>query len=88
MEGNELVRMQVLLGREEREALEDEARRRGVSMSEVVRQAVRMLREESAPYDSHSIEDDPLWGLIGSVRFGDPKIVETIDDELYGPSRP
>jgi hypothetical protein len=82
---NELVRLQLLLRREEREVLEDEARRLGISMSEVVRRALRGLAEEQAEYDANR-EDDPFFKIIGIAEgYGDRLASVSIDDELYGP---
>ncbi len=58
-----LVRVQVLIDEEENEALTIEARRLGVSRSEVVR---RHLRPLSAPAEVP--EDDPFFKLIGMLE--------------------
>jgi hypothetical protein len=73
------VRVQVLLGSEENEALCAEARRLGVSKSEVVRRALRELCEiETNP-------DDPLFSIIGMVKGPGPGDVSVRhDDYLYG----
>ena len=66
-----LVRMQILLDEDERRAVEDEARRLGVSMSEVIRRQVRPLAraEEQADYDGEwPPKDDPFFALIGKFE--------------------
>lgn len=73
-----LVRMQILLEEDERRAVEDEARRLGVSMSEVIRRRLRPLAvgEECNAYDEGEWppKDDPFFALIGFVED------ETADD--------
>jgi Ribbon-helix-helix protein, copG family len=59
-------------------ALEQEARREGVSKAELVR---RYVRERVKPVPP--LEDDPLWELFASASDADP--VDDIDDFLYGP---
>ena len=74
------VRVQVLLGSQEHEALCAEARRLGVSKSEVVRRALRELCEvETNP-------DDPLFSIIGIAEAETATDVSTRYKEyLYGP---
>jgi len=48
--------------------------------------AVRMLREEAAPYDAAHRAQDPFFGILGiGAALDDRFASETIDDELYGP---
>lgn len=66
-----LVRMQILLEEGERRAVEDEARRLGISMSEVIRRHLRplALAEEREAYDDEwPPKDDPFFALIGKFE--------------------
>jgi metal-responsive CopG/Arc/MetJ family transcriptional regulator len=58
-----LVRVQVLIDDEENEALSCEARRLGVSRSEVVRRALRPL----AAREAEERETDPFFATIGML---------------------
>jgi hypothetical protein len=74
----ELVRVQLLLGKDDNEALVEEARRRGVSKSECVRQ---LIRDSVLPVDRLS---DPFFQMIGSVTLGGPTDVSKNHDQyLY-----
>lgn len=57
----ELVRVQLLLGKGDNTSLVEEARRRGVSKSECVRQ---LIRDSVLPVDRMS---DPFFSMIGIV---------------------
>jgi Arc/MetJ-type ribon-helix-helix transcriptional regulator len=61
----------VRLDPETKRALEQLARRRSVSRSEVLRQAIQLLaaRDQQSPYDR-------VVDLIGSVRGGPPDLSE------------
>jgi hypothetical protein len=83
-----LVRMQILLEEDERRAVEEEARRLGISMSEVIRRQVRplALAEEPAGYDGEwPPKGDPFFALIGFVEGeGANDISIHHDTYLYG----
>lgn len=88
------IRTQIYLEREQHEALKREAKRRGVSMAQVVREAVSAYLVESPGAQGMSDEEylaDPIWDLpIGSEEFegfGRSDAAENHDEILYGPLR-
>lgn len=75
-------RLQIMIEEDLDEALGREAAREGVSKAALIRRYVRNeLR--SLP----SIEEDPLWELVGMIQ-GTPDDSASIDDVVYGPKRP
>jgi Arc/MetJ-type ribon-helix-helix transcriptional regulator len=83
----ELERVQVRLPREEREALRHEAERLGLSMSEVVRRALRLaLREEhqDEPAVDEIPEDHPFLRMVGTYASGLDDLGFNHDHYLYG----
>ncbi|MBI2767437.1 MAG: CopG family transcriptional regulator [Chloroflexi bacterium] len=96
----EMERVQVLLPHEEREALKHEAARLGLSMSEVVRRALRVVLPagrgggdasrtmvESAYLDDDFEVDpdtDPFLSLIGFIASEEGDLAINHDHYLYG----
>ncbi|MCC6221885.1 MAG: ribbon-helix-helix protein, CopG family [Thermoleophilia bacterium] len=72
-----LRRVQLVLDRELDDALAREARRAGISKSELAR---RILRERLEPVPP--LEDDPLWELVGIVA-GASNDSARVDDVVY-----
>ena len=58
-----MKRLQIMIDEDLDEALERQARRERVSKAALVR---RYVREHLRPLPS--IEEDPLWGLVGMVQ--------------------
>ncbi len=75
-----LKRVQLMLDAELDTAVEREARRLGVSRSELVR---RLLREQLVP-DLPALEDDPIWDFVGMTE-GAADDSQQIDKVVYGP---
>ena len=76
------VRVQILLSQDEDDAIEAEARRLGISKSEVVRRCVRPLVKVPEPWVS------PYEDLIGIIKDGGPtEMGRNHDDYLY-PAQP
>mgnify|MGYP005864063869 CR=1 FL=1 len=78
-----MVRTQIQLTEEQARALKEVAAERGVSMAELIRQAVDRILEESA--------EDEKWrramALIGRYRGGPSDVSTNHDkylDEIYG----
>ncbi|OQA46605.1 MAG: hypothetical protein BWY52_00668 [Chloroflexi bacterium ADurb.Bin325] len=75
--------IQVYLEPEQLRALRALAKRRGVSMGELVRQGVNEILSEVP------LEEDPLWNIVGTFDSGlgnlaekhDEYIVEAVQDE-------
>ncbi len=59
------------------------ARRRGISLGELVRQS--LLREAASAYRADA---DPFWTTTEVFHSGRTDLSERHDDELYGPVRP
>ncbi len=76
----ELERVQVRLRPEEREAVRCEARRLGISVSEVVRRAIQPLVSATGEVD----ESDPLWSIVGVADGLGLQIEDDIDEVVYG----
>ena len=74
-----LKRVQLMLDAELDTAVEREARRIGISRSELVR---RVLRESLLP-DLPPLEEDPIWGFVGMAE-GAPDDSQRIDEVVYG----
>jgi len=58
------------------------ARQRGISLGELVRQA--LVRETATAYDAGT---DGFWADGGTFHSGQRDLAERHDDELYGPIR-
>ena len=59
------------------------ARRRGISLGELVRQS--LLRETAIAYRADA---DPFWTTAEVFHSGRTDLAERHDDELYGPIQP
>lgn len=79
MYAQRMKRLQIMIEEELDEALERQARKEGTSKAALIR---RYVRKHLKPLPS--IEEDPLWALVGSVD-AEP-VADNIDDYLYGPS--
>ena len=71
-----MIRTQVSLTEEEYRAAKEEARRRGISLAELLRQSLRGL----LPVDASK----PWMRLAGIVESGDPASSRKIDEVVYG----
>lgn len=71
-------RTQISLSQEDYEAAKRIADRRGESLSQVIRDALR--RETEAAQTAY----DPLGVIIGIVDSADPNASENLDETLYG----
>ncbi len=76
----ELERVQVRLRPEEREAVRCEARRLGLSVSEVIRRAIEPLVRAAEEVD----ESDPLFAIIGIGGDSPSNAASDVDDVVYG----
>jgi hypothetical protein len=56
------------------------ARRRGISLGELVRQS--LVREAAVAYQTVA---DPFWATTEVFHSGSSDLAERHDDELYGP---
>jgi hypothetical protein len=56
------------------------ARRRGISLGEMIRQS--LVRETSLAY---RVDADPFWTTTEVFHSGQADLAERHDDELYGP---
>ena len=77
-----VIRTQISLDERQMEGLRDLARRRNVSMAELVREAVDALLEAPTPD-----QWERASAVIGKYRSGDPNIARDHDahlDEIYG----
>ena len=68
--------IQVYLRQDQIDPLRAEAKRRGISLAELVRQGVDRLLEE-AP-----VEEDPLWKIVGIMDSGVGDLAEKHDKYL------
>lgn len=78
--GEKLRRTQISLAPEEHRLVQDLAVREGVSMSHVIREALRR-------YAIERVSDDPwerLLDLAGFVESGDPRASVDHDKVIYG----
>jgi len=77
-----MIRTQVLLTEDDLAAVRSEAKRLGISMSEVIRRQLKPLKDDPPPCS----EEDPFLALIGS--FSDPDSPGDVsvnhDHYLYG----
>ncbi len=78
--GEKLERTQISLSSEERELIQSVAEREGVSMSHVIREAVRQ-------YCTTPDSGDPwerLMDIVGTGDSGNPRSSVDHDDVIYG----
>lgn len=78
--GAKLRRTQISLSLEEHQLVREMAASRGVSMSHVIREAIRRYRAEQK-------SDDPwerLLDIVGMVDSGDPRSSVEHDKVIYG----
>lgn len=68
--------MQIHVRPEQFKRLQATAKRRGLSMSEVVRQGIDCVTMDVP------LEEDPLWNIIGIVDSGPPDLSEKLDEYL------
>jgi hypothetical protein len=71
-----MIRTQISLTDEEYTAAKEEARRRGISLAELLRCSLRSV----LPVD----ESKPWMRLAGIVESGDPSSSQKIDEVVYG----
>ncbi|MFH2007396.1 MAG: CopG family transcriptional regulator [bacterium] len=71
-----MVRTQISLSEEEYEAAKVEARRRGISLAELLRRSLRSM----LPAD----DEKPWMRLAGMIESGDPSSSQRIDEIVYG----
>lgn len=76
------VRVQILLSQDEDDAIEAEARRLGISKSEVVRRCVRPLVSAAEPWVS------PFEDLIGIIKDDGPTDMGRNHDDYLYPAQP
>jgi hypothetical protein len=76
-----MVRTQISLEPDTYEQAKDEARRRGISFAELVRES---LAETLKPRS----EDKPWMRYAGVLDSGDPDSSSTIDEVVYGREQP
>jgi len=89
-----MERTQVYLEAAQRKALAKLAKRKGTSLSVLVRDAVSSYIEREdlgeTPPPLERIEDHPLWGLVGMIKGegeGTTYGSATYKDDLYGDRR-
>src|SRR3954469_2290879 len=89
-----MERTQVYLTTEQRKALARLAKRKGTSVSVLVRDAISsyMRRQDigETPPPLERIEDHPLWGLVGMIKDsgeGTTYGSTTYKEDLYGDKR-
>lgn len=73
-----MKRLQIMIEEDLDAALEHRAREERTSKAALIR---RYVRDSITPLPS--LEDDPLWGLVGIA--GDAEPVDDVDEFLYGP---
>jgi hypothetical protein len=81
----DMTRTTMIMPDELQRQAQAEARRRGITVSELVRQA--LVRETSMSYQ---VGADPFWSdppTFASAPEGQGTLAEHHDDELYGPVR-
>ncbi|MGH2633427.1 MAG: ribbon-helix-helix protein, CopG family [Tepidiformaceae bacterium] len=77
-----MIRTQVLLSEQDLAAVRCEAKRLGISMSEVIRRQLQPLKDESV-----TDGEDPflaLEGFLGSEPDGATDVSANVDHYLYG----
>ena len=81
-----MKRVQMILEDWQHEWLGDEAKRQGVSMSALLRE---LLSQAIEARQTQSLDEDPLWGIIGMAEGSkDGVFSENIDTVLYPPANP
>jgi hypothetical protein len=80
--GTMLRRIQAVLEEEQYRWLRNEAERRGVSVSALIREAIETLRAHQA---WRPLDESPFWELVGAGRSDQkgPAISEHVDDWVY-----
>ena len=71
-----MIRTQISLSEKEYESAKAEAKRRGISLAQLLRESLRSV----LPVD----EKKPWMRLAGIVESGDPKSSQRIDEVVYG----
>lgn len=74
-----MIRIQISLPESDYAAAKKEAKRLGISLSELLRRAIRTV----LPAD----ETRPWMRYAGMVESGDPRSSQRIDDVIHGPER-
>jgi hypothetical protein len=77
----QMRRLQIMIDEDLDEALARQAQEEGASKAALIR---RYVRERVKPVPS--IQDDPLWELVGMVE-GSPDDSASVDEVVYGPKR-
>jgi hypothetical protein len=76
-----MKRVQMILEDWQHEWLAEEAKREGVSMSALLRE---LLSQAIEARQSQTLNDDPLWGIIGLAEGPDDGITsENLDQVIY-----
>lgn len=78
--GQKLERTQISLSREEREMVQKMADSEGVSMSHVIREAVRQYCADAGAVDPW----ERLMDIVGTGDSGNPRSSVDHDDVIYG----
>jgi len=76
--------MQILLDPEAKKMLEDEAKIREISVSQVIREAVELYGKEKIDTEKELEDQDPLWDIVGIVSTGKTDLSLEHDHYLYG----
>ena len=74
--GDNMIRTQISLDKQEYALVKKEAKALGISVAELIRRSVRQMLP--AP------EEWPWMRYAGFVESGDPRSSRTIDDVVYG----
>jgi Ribbon-helix-helix protein, copG family len=72
-------RLQIMIEENLDAELGRQAAREGVSKAALIRRYVGERLRVLPP-----IEEDPLWGLVGMIKDGDPNSSQQIDEVVYG----
>ncbi|HEY80474.1 MAG TPA: hypothetical protein EYP25_04895 [Anaerolineae bacterium] len=76
-----MKRVQMILEDWQHEWLAEEAKREGVSMSALLG---KLLSQAIEARQSHTLSDDPLWGIIGLAEGPDDGVTsENLDQVIY-----
>ncbi|HHB91428.1 MAG TPA: hypothetical protein ENK60_08995 [Anaerolineae bacterium] len=76
-----MKRVQMILEDWQHEWLAEEAKREGVSMSALLRE---LLSQAIEARQTQTLNDDPLWGIIGMAEGPDDGITsENLDQAIY-----
>ena len=76
--------MQILLDPEAKKMLEDEAKIREISVSQVIREAVELYGKEKIDTEKELEDQDPLWDIVRIVSTGKTDLSLEHDHYLYG----